>query len=596
MSKDDEHHFEVVTPTLEPPDEGYTPLPPSAVISHVEAALDAGNARDEIITAAVDALTPWTKEQRFRLLSEAAAQQSLLAVEAAVAADACSEASGSQLVQLMESIMAWSATLKSRTARDNFFFRPASRGTGDALLSGAFRSQEGPVLKERGVKRLLEVVRSHSPEVFELDDGQKPAHDYVGFTARTSEVNAITTEMGAPFLREVIRCGGRRPRVDATDAAVELALWGSVELVQLLVKSGYSIANATFARSRTRWERMSHPLASYSVAHAAAWAGQELVLEYLERALPQLSLVRDERYGISARELLWHPEAVLAAASVSDTDGMDSGLVESLPSGGWPIDEVEAPVDVEQAGCSNIDIVPASSVRNASVFVSTYLLRRRPVLLRGALYGSSVDPALAPWAGMWTREALLKLLGDTKWHASRRFPYEREYLPKDMQDLEQMTLRDFVEHHLPPARLRDPPRNIFDAIFFDGDGETVQVAEIETIAKQAPWWARDLVLSYPQLYLGPPKSGANFHHHNAAWNLLAFGRKLWLLTPPQDAAFSTRSAAQSLVEELSKLRRVRGCRLVDQRAGDVLVLPERWGHLTYNLRTSVGMAQEFHLG
>ena len=31
----------------------------------------------------------------------------------------------------------------------------------------------------------------------------------------------------------------------------------------------------------------------------------------------------------------------------------------------------------------------------------------------------------------------------------------------------------------------------------------------------------------------------------------------------------------------------------DQHAGDVLVLPDLWGHLTLNLETSVGVAQEF---
>lgn len=31
----------------------------------------------------------------------------------------------------------------------------------------------------------------------------------------------------------------------------------------------------------------------------------------------------------------------------------------------------------------------------------------------------------------------------------------------------------------------------------------------------------------------------------------------------------------------------------DQEAGDLLVLPDLWGHLTYNLETSVGLAQEF---
>jgi hypothetical protein len=31
----------------------------------------------------------------------------------------------------------------------------------------------------------------------------------------------------------------------------------------------------------------------------------------------------------------------------------------------------------------------------------------------------------------------------------------------------------------------------------------------------------------------------------------------------------------------------------EQRAGDVIVLPDLWGHVTLNLQTSVGVAQEF---
>ena len=32
-----------------------------------------------------------------------------------------------------------------------------------------------------------------------------------------------------------------------------------------------------------------------------------------------------------------------------------------------------------------------------------------------------------------------------------------------------------------------------------------------------------------------------------------------------------------------------------QHAGDMLVLPVGWGHLTLNLKTSVGVAKEFHI-
>jgi hypothetical protein len=35
-----------------------------------------------------------------------------------------------------------------------------------------------------------------------------------------------------------------------------------------------------------------------------------------------------------------------------------------------------------------------------------------------------------------------------------------------------------------------------------------------------------------QFYLGPPLSGAPFHHHGPAFNMIMHGRKEWTLLPP----------------------------------------------------------------
>mmetsp|Transcript_43534 Transcript_43534/g.98397 ORF Transcript_43534/g.98397 Transcript_43534/m.98397 type:complete len:97 (+) Transcript_43534:127-417(+) len=86
------------------------------------------------------------------------------------------------------------------------------------------------------------------------------------------------------------------------------------------------------------------------------------------------------------------------------------------------------------------------------------------------------------------------------------------------------------------------------------------------------------------------------HFHSAAYNLLVYGRKRWFLQPPGHAKFSIRPAHEWVAERLPSLLAANETILqCDQQSGDLFVLPDRWGHLTLNLETSVGFAQEFTL-
>jgi len=72
-----------------------------------------------------------------------------------------------------------------------------------------------------------------------------------------------------------------------------------------------------------------------------------------------------------------------------------------------------------------------------------------------------------------------------------------------------------------------------------------------------------------------------------------------VLTRPEDAVFSNVPAAIKVVEIAEGRDRSRdkesGVLRCVQKAGDVIVVPAQWGHLTYNLRTSIGLAKEFNL-
>ena len=64
------------------------------------------------------------------------------------------------------------------------------------------------------------------------------------------------------------------------------------------------------------------------------------------------------------------------------------------------------------------------------------------------------------------------------------------------------------------------------------------------------------------------------------------GAKRWVLWPPEHASYAQRHVSLS-VPNASE-----GALYCEQRAGEVLIVPETWGHATLNRRPSVGWATE----
>ena len=118
-------------------------------------------------------------------------------------------------------------------------------------------------------------------------------------------------------------------------------------------------------------------------------------------------------------------------------------------------------------------------------------------------------------------------------------------------------------------------------------------------------WARPPFLSEPppsatkgasllktvsiQFYIGAAGSGAQPHWHAPAWNWLARGEKRWHLWPPIDATYAQNHVANSLPGASREGGAPLQC---TQRAGDIIIVPELWGHATTNLKPSIGWATE----
>ena len=111
-----------------------------------------------------------------------------------------------------------------------------------------------------------------------------------------------------------------------------------------------------------------------------------------------------------------------------------------------------------------------------------------------------------------------------------------------------------------------------------------------------------------QFYLGPALSGAPFHHHGPAFNMLLHGVKLWTITPPGRDLYSSMHPLEWSIaggtagvdfpynETTSQPHQDSlyddGPCEIDQRTGDVVFIPRHWSHQVINLAESVGVAIE----
>lgn len=97
-----------------------------------------------------------------------------------------------------------------------------------------------------------------------------------------------------------------------------------------------------------------------------------------------------------------------------------------------------------------------------------------------------------------------------------------------------------------------------------------------------------------QWALGGEGTGAPVHFHNYAWNALVYGAKKWVLYPPHDRVLSNRQILQYIKEGDMDSIAQKGARMLTcvQTAGDILVVPESWGHGVLNIQQSVAVATE----
>ena len=223
----------------------------------------------------------------------------------------------------------------------------------------------------------------------------------------------------------------------------------------------------------------------------------------------------------------------------------------------------------------------------ADEFLFSYLAIQRPVLVRGGLVGPQWDTI----RGQWSRPGFAARFVHEEFTKST-IPYASAFgLEGNKTTVAQHLLyMDWLRAHA--SKADEAPSYVFESLSPDSNvARNIQLPPFLDPART------EIQVLNTQFYLGAAGSGAPWHYHRAAFNVLVYGRKRWLLAPPPFAKYSTVESHTNFVAQKKRApddkKQVIAC---TQESGDVLFIPENWGHTTLNLAESVGWASEFLFG
>ena len=259
-------------------------------------------------------------------------------------------------------------------------------------------------------------------------------------------------------------------------------------------------------------------------------------------------------------------------------------LEQGFKHGGWLGSGAVLPAGLTKEKC-DFDVIGYNA--DTETLLLQYLSLQRPVLVRN----STNHYLMKQLFKLWQRGKMAKEYGHLKFTEvlvpyAESFGYNHttitlgEFLDKMKQiHKEYSTVKD--------PSLLPPPTYIFETI----PPNSPLLEHFTTPAILNPSLTH-ISNTKTQFYVGPALSGAPIHFHRNAWNVLFYGLKRWFLFPPPHAVYSKQH-----VWDWWKTRHRNGpsesvweC---VQHPGDLMFIPDMWGHAVINLKESVGLAAEF---
>lgn len=136
------------------------------------------------------------------------------------------------------------------------------------------------------------------------------------------------------------------------------------------------------------------------------------------------------------------------------------------------------------------------------------------------------------------------------------------------------------------------PDYLFDATFTKKAPELL--GDVELLPPALCEEGHVAYVRHPQIGAGPPGAGVPMHAHFGALNALFSGAKKWFLLPPEHTFYGHAPVLRwSESSDCAAFRAEGSLVEVTQRAGDLLFIPEGWGHATLLEEPGVGIGLEF---
>jgi len=256
---------------------------------------------------------------------------------------------------------------------------------------------------------------------------------------------------------------------------------------------------------------------------------------------------------------------------------------KQISHGGWLDSGVTLPNRLTQEQC-DFDVITASDTES---FLFEYLALQRPVLVRNATNSHEMGTLLQTWQ----RNKFEQVYGSLTFNEvevpfaeSFRYGTNKTSIKAFMAKMKQL-YQDHQSWSADPETLPHPTY-IFETIPLDSP--LLRDFKLPSVLNPN---MTHISVTKMQFYLGPALSGAPLHFHRSAWNVLIFGQKRWFLIPPRHAIYS-RQHVWDWWKGRSHQKRLECV----QHPGDLVFVPDMWGHAVINLRESIGIASEFVYG
>lgn len=273
-----------------------------------------------------------------------------------------------------------------------------------------------------------------------------------------------------------------------------------------------------------------------------------------------------------AREVLGVTDLEVTPARTAEATVAGGGGWNGTVSGP-AFDEDQCDFDVLDATKDDITL---------EAFVRDYYLPGRPVVFRNQVSQEEMDSfSKEAWSKLrhfHPRRRRFKVGGSAYPHLSQQERCNHTQTIQQMERGEPCASQPTL--HMMHAEHDDHMDEVFRVHGGDPEAAGASFARIRD-------WFGDLDVKHGwQVFFGGDMSGATLHWHAAAFNILYVGAKQWLITPPRHRGF-TGMPPEEVYERLRDAPFAVRC---TQLPGDLMYVPDHWGHMTLNRGFGIGVA------